>query len=117
MSVLVSFALFYMVTDLLWDLPGNVLAAPASALCGWERCNTLSPTEHIKHENPLSKFECDARTSQHGVERREPAEEGCFQCCDPVPFLRANWLLGDVPGLAARAGCSLGFIGPKARIL
>ena len=36
MSVLVSFAVFYTVTDaLLWDVPGDVLAAPASALCGW----------------------------------------------------------------------------------
>ena len=40
MSVLVSFALFYTVTDtLFWDLPGDVLAAPASALCGWKGVN------------------------------------------------------------------------------
>ena len=37
MSVLVSFALFYTVTDSLFrDLPGDVLAALASALCGWK---------------------------------------------------------------------------------
>ena len=36
MSVLVSIAVFFTVTDsLLWDLSGCVLAAPASALCGW----------------------------------------------------------------------------------
>ena len=36
MSVLISFALFHTVNDnLFWDLPGDVLAAPASALCGW----------------------------------------------------------------------------------
>ena len=39
MSVLVSCPLFYTVTDdVLWDLPGDVLAAPALALCGLERC-------------------------------------------------------------------------------
>ena len=40
-SVLVSVALFYIMTNtLLWDLPGDVLAAPASAL--WlDRCNPL----------------------------------------------------------------------------
>ena len=37
MSVDVSFAVFYTVADsLFWDLPGDVLAAPASALCGWK---------------------------------------------------------------------------------
>ena len=37
MSVLVSFALFYTVTDtFFWDLPEDDLAAPASALCGWK---------------------------------------------------------------------------------
>ena len=31
-----SVALFYTMTDtLFWDLPGDALAAPASALCGW----------------------------------------------------------------------------------
>ena len=28
--------------SLLWDLPGDVLAAPASALCGWKGVNSLS---------------------------------------------------------------------------
>ena len=37
MPVLVSVALFYTMTHtLLWYLPGDVLAAPASALCGWK---------------------------------------------------------------------------------
>ena len=37
MSVLVSFALFYIATDtLVWDLPGYVLAAPVSALWRWK---------------------------------------------------------------------------------
>ena len=55
MSILVSVVLFHTMTDtLLWDLPGAVLAAPASALCGWKgvltpggpraRCNT-SPSD------------------------------------------------------------------------
>ena len=36
LSILVSVALFYtMPNTLLWDLPGDVLAAPASSLCGW----------------------------------------------------------------------------------
>ena len=44
MSILLSVVLFYTLTDtLLWDLPGNVLAAPASALFGWEGVNSLSP--------------------------------------------------------------------------
>ena len=43
MSVLVSVALFYTMTNiLLWDPPGDVLAAPASALCGWKGVNSLS---------------------------------------------------------------------------
>ena len=43
MSVLVSVALFYTMTDtLLWDLPGDVLAAPASALCDWKGVLSLS---------------------------------------------------------------------------
>ena len=42
MSVLVSAALFYPMTHtLVWDLPGDVLAAPASALCGWTGVHTL----------------------------------------------------------------------------
>ena len=37
MFVLVSGALFEIVTNSLsWDLPGDVLAAPASALWGWK---------------------------------------------------------------------------------
>ena len=40
MSALVSVALFYTTTDIfLWDVPGDVLAAPASALCGWKGVN------------------------------------------------------------------------------
>ena len=43
MSVLVSGVLFYTMTNtVLWDLPGDVLAAPASALCGWKGVNSLS---------------------------------------------------------------------------
>ena len=43
MSILVSIMLFYTVTGhLLWYLPGDVLAAPASALCGWKGVNSLS---------------------------------------------------------------------------
>ena len=43
MSVLVSATLFYTMTNtLLWDLPGDVLAAPASALCGWKGVDSLS---------------------------------------------------------------------------
>ena len=43
MSILVFVALFYTMTDtLFWDLPGHVLAAPASALCGWKGVNSLS---------------------------------------------------------------------------
>ena len=42
-SVLVSVALFYTTTNThLWDLPGDDLAAPASALCGWKGVNSLS---------------------------------------------------------------------------
>ena len=41
MSALVYVALFYTMTDtLLWDLPGYVQAAPASALCGWKGVNS-----------------------------------------------------------------------------
>ena len=37
MSVLVSVALFdTMTTTVLRDLPDDVLAAPASAMCGWK---------------------------------------------------------------------------------
>ena len=40
MSILVYVVLFYTMTNtLLWDLPGDVLAAPASALCGWNGVN------------------------------------------------------------------------------
>ena len=47
MSVLVSAALFCAVTDTLyWDVPGHVLAAPASALCGWTGV-TLSPSPSL----------------------------------------------------------------------
>ena len=43
MSILVSVVLFYTMTNtLLWDLPGDVLAAPASAVCGWKGVNSLS---------------------------------------------------------------------------
>ena len=36
MSILVSVALFYTMTNTLsWDLPGDALAAPAPALYGW----------------------------------------------------------------------------------
>ena len=31
-----------MTNTLLWDLPGDVLAAPASTLCGWRGANSLS---------------------------------------------------------------------------
>ena len=42
MYILVSVALFYTMTNAqLWDLPGDVLAAPASALCGWKGVNSL----------------------------------------------------------------------------
>ena len=48
MSVLVYFAVFYAMTDTpLWDLPGDVLAAPASALCGWEGVLTLQHALHV----------------------------------------------------------------------
>ena len=41
--VLVFFALFYTVTDtFFWDLPGEIAAAPASALCGWKSVSILS---------------------------------------------------------------------------
>ena len=36
----------------LWDLPGDVLAAPASALCVLERCNTLSLSQRFV-TNPM----------------------------------------------------------------
>ena len=42
-SLLVSIALFYTMTNtLVWDAPGDVLAASASALCGWKGVNSLS---------------------------------------------------------------------------
>ena len=42
MSVLVSFAGFFTVIDtLFWDLPGEILAAPASALWPWKGVLTL----------------------------------------------------------------------------
>ena len=31
-----------MLNSLLWDVPGGVMAAPASALCGWKGVNSLS---------------------------------------------------------------------------
>ena len=43
MSLLVSVALFYTMTNTLsWDLSGDVLPAPASALCGWRGVKPLS---------------------------------------------------------------------------
>ena len=48
MSILVSVVLFYTMTNtLLWDLPGDVLAAPASALCGWKGVATLTPSLYL----------------------------------------------------------------------
>ena len=43
MCVLVSSMLFYTVIDtLFWDLPEDVPAAPAPALCGWKGVINLS---------------------------------------------------------------------------
>ena len=49
MPVLDSVALFYTMTNtLLWDLPGDVLATPASALNGWKGGNSLPPSLSIR---------------------------------------------------------------------
>ena len=43
MSVLVPTAVYHTLPDtLFWDLPGVLLAAPASALCGWKGVIALS---------------------------------------------------------------------------
>ena len=59
MSILVPVALFYTMTDtLFWDLPGHVLAAPASALCAWTGVNSLCQPVW------LDKVECSLSLSQ-----------------------------------------------------
>ena len=57
MSILVSVALFYTMTNTLsWDVPGDVLAAPESALYGWigviPLCLSLSLSDQPEYMQP-----------------------------------------------------------------
>ena len=51
-SILIYGAVFYkMTTTLSWDLPGDVLAAPASALCGWKGVISLNRPQLATNKN------------------------------------------------------------------
>ena len=65
MSIPVSVALFYTMTNtLLWDLPGAVLAAPASALRGWQGAKTLSHSLTRAHTHTVT------HTHEHNLLQR-----------------------------------------------
>ena len=42
-----------MTNTLLWDLPGDVLAAPASAMCGWKGVNPPLSLSLLPHTSTL----------------------------------------------------------------
>ena len=72
MPVLVSVALFFTMTNtLLWDLPGDVLAAPEAAMCGWKGVNICVCVSLSGWNKCKSSFSCPEvkleRTGMQGV--------------------------------------------------
>ena len=81
MSILVSVALFYTTTNtLLWDLPGDVLAAPASALCGWIGVNSL----FLTHTHTACGHLLRSHADKVGLTCRHSSPEVACSCSDMV---------------------------------
>ena len=64
-----------------WDVPGNVLAAPASALCGWIGVTLLSPSHSLSPRGP-NNTAC-AHVATPGL---APRMQHSRRCLCPVVF-------------------------------